>query len=198
MNFYEYLGVKETASSEEIRNAFRKLAKIKHPDHNKKDNAFWEMVELNIIRDTLLTPERRKAYNESLHTGKSEDYYPTHSTTGAKQATKSSLYKKVKSLFVYHCIVCGQEMSSTWKGYCLYHYLEATDQLYNEGFVFEYGNQKYRWADAPPELHELHRQKNPPHNSSTQFSLRPIHVAIYAGLIAVIVITIVLFILAAL
>lgn len=155
MNFYEYLNVDSNANQQEIRKAFRLLAKKKHPDHNKKESAFWEMVELNVIRDTLLNEEKRRKYDESL--AKSHDYHPSHSHTAPSKKEKHGIYHTVKSFFTYKCATCGIKLSSTWKGYCLLHYLESTGQIDNPDFIFEYNGQRYKWAD-PPE-HVIQNQK---------------------------------------
>jgi len=178
MNFYEYLGIKQTAQSEDIRKAFRKLAKITHPDYNSKDNAFWEMVELNIIRDTLLDSKRRHEYDQSLLWGTSDSYYPTQSTTQKKVQQKINIYKTVKELFTYKCQKCGIELKSTWRGYCLYHYLESTSQLYNHDFVFEYGKQLYRWADPPPEIIDEHKSNKTAAQHKIE-KVRPVQIVFY-------------------
>ncbi len=182
MNFYEYLEIDQTASSQEIHKAFRKLAKSKHPDYNEADTAFWDMVELNIIRDTLLNPAKRAEYDRSLTAGISHPQ-----TTEA--APSPTVFHKVKQFFTYHCKVCGHEMSSTWQGFCLYHYLEYTNQLHNENFIFEYGGQRYKWVDPPPEIHNKTRE-----TPSTQapIILNKSHIILYIGLILTIVLMIII------
>ncbi|MDQ3098512.1 MAG: DnaJ domain-containing protein [bacterium] len=147
MNFYEYLGVDQNASKDDIHKAFRKLAKQKHPDHNSKESAFWEMVELNVIRDTLLHDAKRLEYNQSLKDGTATGLNTSQSPFPSKGKKRHILYKSVKSFFTYRCKTCGLEMSSTWRGYCLKHYLEITGQIDNPDFIFEYGEQKYQWAE---------------------------------------------------
>jgi hypothetical protein len=70
MNYYEELGVSLTASEEEIRQAFRCLAKIVHPDHHS-DPRFRELGELQMkriteIRSVLLNQKRREEYDHAL------------------------------------------------------------------------------------------------------------------------------------
>jgi DnaJ-class molecular chaperone len=61
---YEVLGVARTASDDEIRKAFRKLAKKHHPDLNPGDKAaearFKEIAQAN---DLLTDPEKRRRFN---------------------------------------------------------------------------------------------------------------------------------------
>jgi curved DNA-binding protein CbpA len=183
MNFYEYLGVKNNATDVEIRKAFRSLAKQKHPDHNKKESAFWDMVELNIVRDTLLNPAKRIEYDRSLQNGATGEYTPTHATPEPARK-RGAIYRSVKSLFTYHCRVCGIEMSSTWRGYCLLHYLEASGQIDNPEFIFEYGGQKYKWADPPSHIRAKNEEKNS--HATSSIKVKPIQILIYTIFIIII------------
>src|SRR5438270_8643882 len=64
-DYYGALGVKKTASTEEIRKAFRKMARKYHPDVNpgdkKAEEKFKEMSEAN---DVLSDPKKRKIYDQ--------------------------------------------------------------------------------------------------------------------------------------
>ncbi len=64
MNFYKLLAIKINASEDEIKKAYRKLAKKFHPDLNPgSDNIFKLLNEAYI---TLLDPKKRKEYNNFL------------------------------------------------------------------------------------------------------------------------------------
>jgi molecular chaperone DnaJ len=64
-DYYGLLGVKKTASQEEIRKAFRKLARKYHPDVNpgdkKAEEKFKQISEAN---DVLSDPKKRKVYDQ--------------------------------------------------------------------------------------------------------------------------------------
>jgi hypothetical protein len=70
ITFYDELGVAPNASSEEVRDAFRALVRILHPDHQTdpqlKDIAERQMRKLNRIYGVLSDPEKRRRYQESL------------------------------------------------------------------------------------------------------------------------------------
>ncbi|HYZ62068.1 MAG TPA: J domain-containing protein [Acetobacteraceae bacterium] len=61
---YETLGVSRTASQDEIRNAFRKVAKKNHPDLNPGDKAAEERFKAaNQANEILSDPERRAKFD---------------------------------------------------------------------------------------------------------------------------------------
>ena len=63
-DYYEVLGVSPEATAEEIRRAYRKLAKEYHPDKTGGDKAAEEkMKEINAAYDVLKSAEKRKQYD---------------------------------------------------------------------------------------------------------------------------------------
>ncbi len=69
-DFYQTLGVGRSASHDEIRKAFRKLARQYHPDKNPGDQACEDKFkEANEAHGTLSDPARRKQYDEMLRLG---------------------------------------------------------------------------------------------------------------------------------
>src|ERR1700727_842849 len=64
-DYYGTLGVKKTASVEEIRKAFRKLARKYHPDVNPNDKKAEEKFkEISEANDVLSDPKKRKIYDQ--------------------------------------------------------------------------------------------------------------------------------------
>jgi curved DNA-binding protein len=64
-DYYESLGVARTATPEEIKQAFRKLARIHHPDVAKNKAAGErKFKEINEAYEVLGDPEKRKRYDE--------------------------------------------------------------------------------------------------------------------------------------
>lgn len=65
IDYYKVLGVDSKASQEDIRKAFRKLAKKYHPDLNKDDPQAKEKFQaVNEANEVLSDPEKRKKYDE--------------------------------------------------------------------------------------------------------------------------------------
>ena len=68
-DLYEVLGIARNATEDDIKKAYRKLARQYHPDHNKEAGAQERFVEIQEAYDTLSDPEKRKMYDRFGHTG---------------------------------------------------------------------------------------------------------------------------------
>src|ERR671928_1010529 len=64
-DYYGALGVKKNASEEDIRKAFRKLARKYHPDVNPGDKSAEERFKaISEANDVLSDPKKRKIYDQ--------------------------------------------------------------------------------------------------------------------------------------
>ncbi len=65
-NHYEILGVSRDATADQIKKAYRKLARKYHPDVSKEADAESRMQEVNVAYDTLSNEEKKKEYDFQL------------------------------------------------------------------------------------------------------------------------------------
>ncbi len=67
-DYYDVLGVQRNASEQDLKSAFRKLAKDHHPDRNPDDNgAEQKFKEINEAYEVLKDPQKRAAYDRFGH-----------------------------------------------------------------------------------------------------------------------------------
>src|SRR6516162_1674588 len=65
IDYYKILGVDKNASAEEIKKAYRKLARKYHPDLNPNDKeANRKFQQINEANEVLSDPEKRKKYDQ--------------------------------------------------------------------------------------------------------------------------------------
>jgi molecular chaperone DnaJ len=62
-DYYEMLGIARNATDEEIKRAYRALARQYHPDSNPDPEAEAKFKEINVAYETLKDPERRRRYD---------------------------------------------------------------------------------------------------------------------------------------
>ena len=62
-NYYQVLGLERTASEDDVRKAYRKLARKYHPDVSKEADAELKMRDINEANDVLRDKEKRAAYD---------------------------------------------------------------------------------------------------------------------------------------
>src|SRR5258708_8857333 len=68
-DYYEVLGISRNASDDELKKAFRRLAKQYHPDTNKEQGAEALFIEVNEAYEVLSDPQKRAAYDRYGHAG---------------------------------------------------------------------------------------------------------------------------------
>lgn len=68
-DYYEVLGIERNANEDEIRRAFRKLARQYHPDVNKSPEAESQFKAINEAYEVLSDAQKRRAYDQFGHNG---------------------------------------------------------------------------------------------------------------------------------
>ncbi|WP_059102671.1 molecular chaperone DnaJ [Shouchella shacheensis] len=73
-DFYDVLGVDNNASVDEVKKAYRKLARKYHPDVNKEEGAEAKFKEVKEAYDTLSDPQKKTHYDQFGHTDPNQGF----------------------------------------------------------------------------------------------------------------------------
>jgi DnaJ-class molecular chaperone len=91
-SLYEILGIASASSDQEIKAAYRRLARVSHPDVaaiDRKDSSADEFMKIHAAYSTLLDPEKRASYDRSLF--RRSDFLDTVVGIGKRTSAGSEL-----------------------------------------------------------------------------------------------------------
>jgi hypothetical protein len=90
INYYKVLGVKRSASRSEVRSAYRKLARLRHPDVNGgSEKAAHEFALLSKAYRVLMDPQERAYHDQQLSTQANGGYSILHSDNPHAQRARN-------------------------------------------------------------------------------------------------------------
>ncbi|WP_316818657.1 J domain-containing protein [Pedobacter nyackensis] len=88
IDYYKILGIEKTASQDDIKKAYRKLARKYHPDLNPNDKeANKQFQQINEANEALSDPEKRKKYDEYGEHWKHADQFEQQKQSQGEHAT---------------------------------------------------------------------------------------------------------------
>src|ERR1700709_1783228 len=83
-DYYKTLGISKTASEEDIKKAYRKLARKLHPDLNPNDKeANKKFQQINEANEVLSDPAKRKKYDQYGENWENADQFEKARQSGA-------------------------------------------------------------------------------------------------------------------
>ncbi|MDR3709013.1 MAG: FHA domain-containing protein [Capsulimonadaceae bacterium] len=109
-NYYQILGVSETASDEEIRSAYRRLLQESLMDKERFDSVKQAF-------EALRTPDRRSAYDQSLLRANQDETPSAARKTGTARLSAMSEPEKTTAVSALPCPVCGHR-NAAGEDYC--------------------------------------------------------------------------------
>ena len=151
MNYYEILGVSFSATQEEIKNAYRAMAKKYHPDINPQADALVMMQQINEAYKTLSNLEKRKAYDAKINSTKDnrQENEAYKSYTKTREESEEDLEewliiylnyrRKLESLYLNGIKVCDTKYPSMKETIKLEFIKEAITQTL-EYFIQEFAD----------------------------------------------------------
>jgi len=88
-NYYKILNIQKEATSEQVKDAYRKLVKFWHPDVNSSPNSHEKIIEVNEAYEILSDKEKRVVYNRIY-----DEYFGTMSTVMTTERAQESRSKE--------------------------------------------------------------------------------------------------------
>ena len=99
-NYYEILEVSKDATQDEIKKAYKKLAKKFHPDINKESGAEEKFKKINEAYEVLSDETKRKEYDQKLNSSNNSYSYTSCANVGNNQKDKCEFCQK-NTYYVY-------------------------------------------------------------------------------------------------
>lgn len=89
-DYYKVLGIKRSASKSEVKSAYRKLARLRHPDVNGgSEKAAAEFALLSRAYHVLMDPQERVYHDQQLNTNSDGGYSILHSSNPHAQRARN-------------------------------------------------------------------------------------------------------------
>src|SRR6185437_2709507 len=160
-DYYKILEIPKTASPDDIKKAYRKLARKYHPDLNPKDKEANKRFQLiNEANEVLSDPEKRKKYDQY-----GEDWAHADQFEKARQSQQSSSRRQSENPFE------GDFGSGE--------YSDFFEQMFGAGAGRR--NTKFRSSDYQAELHLSLRDAAKTHQQTLTVNGKNIRITIPAG-----------------
>jgi curved DNA-binding protein len=158
-DYYKILGISKTASEEDIKKAYRKLARKLHPDLNPHDKeAHKKFQQINEANEVLSDPEKRKKYDQY-----GENWQHAEEFEKSKQAGAGSRQRR--------------QTEDAFSDFGGGQYSDFFEQMFGSGAR----STKFRGQDYQAELHLSLRDAAKTHSQTLTVNDKNIRITIPAG-----------------
>jgi curved DNA-binding protein len=166
IDYYKILGLNKNATDEEIKKAYRKLARKHHPDLNPNDKeAHIKFQQINEANEVLSDPEKRKKYDEYGENWKHAEQF--------EQAKKQQEFQGTRG--------GGYDFSGEFGGG--EQFSDFFESLFGgRGGPRRGGQAKFRGQDYNAELHISLRDAYHTHQHTLEVEGRKVRITIPAGI----------------
>jgi len=168
IDYYKILGVNKNATDDEIKKAYRKLARKHHPDLNPNDKeAHIKFQQINEANEVLSDPEKRKKYDAYGENWKQAEQY--------EQARQQHQYGGAGS---------GGQYREFSEGFGDEHFSDFFESLFGSrgGRRAESSQVKFRGQDYNAELHLSLRDAYNTHQHTLDVEGRKVRITVPAGI----------------
>ena len=157
MNHYEVLGIRKTATQNEIKSAYKKLVKKYHPDIYPGDKSYAELKikEINSAYEVLSNPTLKQEYDNALNPTPTYSYTPPKYNETSSSKYSYDNYKKNYNNSSYY-------NQSTYSDY---NYSKTSNYNYTSNNQKNSSTSNYK-NDAQKRYTDYHRSKTPRSNYS--------------------------------
>ena len=160
-DYYKILGVPKTATEEDIKKAYRKLARKLHPDLNPNDKeAHRKFQQINEANEVLSDPEKRKKYDQYGENWEHAEEFEKARQSGARTGGQQHRYDE-------------NSFSDFGEG----QYSDFFEQMFGSGAR----STKFRGQDYQAELHLSLRDAAKTHSQTLTVNDKNIRITIPAG-----------------
>jgi len=129
---YKTLGLAPTASEEDVRNAYKKLAKIYHPDRNKDPSAQEKFLRVSEAHEVLSDPAKRRQAALQDEGGYSRGFY---SSGGARYRANDASFSHGRQQYYHYNAGHDARYQANFKNFKEYNaYRQQQQQQYQQRF----------------------------------------------------------------
>ncbi|MEP6512626.1 MAG: J domain-containing protein [Parafilimonas sp.] len=172
VDYYKTLGINKNASQEDIKKAYRKLARKHHPDLNPNDKeAHKKFQQINEANEVLSDDEKRKKYDKY-----GEDWQQAEQFEKARQAQSQNASSQGWQDYTYSGAQGKNDFSDFFES--LFGRHEASSSSSSSG---RNRNVKFRGQDYNAELHVRLRDAYTTHQQTLTVNGKNIRITIPAG-----------------